>query len=113
MIAAVIGGMILIFAGQKALGKGLVLGSLFSVLNFILMGQLLPLQLGKRKGPAIFTALFSVGLRYLLLAVPLVIAIKFDQIDIITAIVGIFMIQLTIVSDHIRRFFSSSHQHPN
>lgn len=113
MVVAIVGGMILILAGQKGLGKGLVLGAIFSVLNFIVMGEMLPLRMGKTKGPAIVTALISVGLRYVLLAVPLVIAIKFDQIDIITAAIGIFMIQLVIVSDHIGQFFSSPHKHPN
>ena len=113
MVVAIVGGLILILAGQKGLGKGLVLGTIFSVLNFIIMGQLLPMQLGKTKGPTIVTALSSMGLRYALLAIPLVIAVKFDQIDIITAAIGIFMIQLVIVSDHIGQFFSSSHKHPN
>ncbi len=113
MVVAILGGLILILAGQKGLGKGLVLGAIFSVLNFIIMGELLPMQLGKTKGPAIVTALSSMGLRYVLLAVPLVIAVKFDQIDIITTAIGIFMIQLVIVSDHIVQFFSSPHKHPN
>ena len=113
MFAAIVGGLILILAGQKGLGKGLVLGTIFSVLNFIIMGQLLPMQLGKKKGPTIATALGSMGLRYVLLAIPLVIAVKFDQIDIITTAIGIFMIQLVILTDHIAQFFSSPHKHPN
>jgi len=113
MFVAIVGGLVLILAGQKGLGKGLVLGAIFSVLNFIVMGELLPLRMGKPKGPAMVMTLLSIGLRYVFLAVPLVIAVKFDQIDIITAVIGIFMIQLVIVSDHIAQFFSSSHKHPN
>ena len=113
MFVAIVGGLVLILAGQKGLGKGLVLGAIFSVLNFIVMGELLPLRMGKPKGPTMVMALLSIGLRYVLLAVPLVIAIKFDQIDIITAAIGIFMIQLVILSDHVGRFFSSPHKHPN
>ena len=112
MVAAIVGGLILILVGQKGLGKGLVLGAIFSVLNFIIMGETLPMLLGKTKGSAIVTALLSVGLRYVLLAVPLVIAIKFEQINIITAAIGIFMIQVVIVSDHVGRFFSSPHKNP-
>jgi len=112
MVVAIVGGLVLILVGQKGLGKGLVLGTIFSVLNFIVMGELLPMQLGKTKGPTIVTALGSMGLRYILLAVPLVIAVKFDQIDIITTAIGIFMIQLVIVSDYIGQFFSSPHKHP-
>lgn len=113
MVVAIVGGLILILAGQKGLGKGLVLGTIFSVLNFIAMGMMLPLQMGKTKGPAIASALMSTGLRYGLLAIPLLIAVKFDQIEIITTAIGIFMIQLVIVSDHIRQFFSLPHKHPN
>ena len=112
MVAAIVGGLILILVGQKGLGKGLVLGAIFSVLNFIIMGETLPMLLGKTKGSAIVTALLSVGLRYVLLAVPLVIAIKFEQINIITAAIGIFMIQVVIVSDHVGQFFSSPHKNP-
>ena len=113
MVVAIVGGLVLILVGQKGLGKGLVLGTIFSVLNFIIMGELLPMQLGKTKGPTIVTALSSMGLRYALLAIPLVIAVKFDQIDIITTAIGIFMIQLVILSDHVGRFFSSPNKHPN
>lgn len=113
MVAAIVGGLILILAGQKGLGKGLVLGTIFSVVNFIAMGMMLPLVIGKTKGPAIASALMTKGLRFGLLAIPLVIAVKFDQIDIITTVIGVFMIQLVIVLDHIRQFFSPSHKHPN
>ena len=112
MVMAIVGGLILILAGQKGLGKGLVLGTIFSVLNFIIMGVLLPMQLGKSKGPSFVAALGSMGLRYVLLAIPLVVAVKFDQIDILTTVVGIFMIQLVILTDHIGQFFSP-HKHPN
>ena len=113
MVVAILGGLILILAGQKGLGKGLVLGAIFSVLNFIIMGELLPMQLGKTKGPAIVTALSSMGLRYVLLAVPLVIAAKFEQINIITAIIGIFMIQLVILADHFGQYLTSPNKNPN
>ncbi len=112
MMLAIAAGLVFILAGQKGLGKGLILGTLFSVLNFIVMAQTLPMRLGKSKGPSMLAALFSMGLRYVLLAVPLVIAIKFDQINIIAAIIGIFMIQLVIIGDHFGRFFTSPHKFP-
>ena len=112
MMLAIAAGLVFILAGQKGLGKGLILGTLFSVLNFIVMAQTLPMRLGKSKGPSMLAALFSMGLRYVLLAAPLVIAIKFDQINIISAIIGIFMIQLVILGDHFGRFFKSPHKFP-
>jgi hypothetical protein len=113
MILAIAACVVFILAGQKDLGKGLVLGTLFSVLNFIVMGQILPMQLGKSKGPSVLVAMSSMGLRYILLAAPLVIAIKSDQFNMISAIIGIFMIQVVILGDHFGRFFTSHHKFPN
>ena len=99
-IAVIIGfGTVLI--GQNSLGKGLVLGTLFSVVNFIIMGETLPLKLGRSGKTTFFISLFSMLLRYLLLAVPLVIAVKYEQFHIISAIIGVFMVQVVIVADHL------------
>lgn len=99
-IAVIIGfGTFLI--GQNALGKGLILGTLFSVVNFILMGETLPLKLGRSRKTTFFISLFSMLLRYLLLAVPLVIAVKYEQFHILSAIIGVFMVQIVIVADHL------------
>ena len=99
-IAVIIGfGTVLI--GQNSLGKGLILGTLFSVVNFILMGETLPLKLGRSSKKTFFISLFSMLLRYLLLAVPLVIAVKNEQFSILSAIIGVFMVQIVIVADHL------------
>jgi hypothetical protein len=99
-IAVIIGfGTVLI--GQNSLGKGLVLGTLFSVVNFILMGETLPLKLGRSSKTTFFISLFSMLLRYLLLAVPLIIAVKYEQFHILSAIIGVFMVQVVIVADHL------------
>jgi len=49
LVAAIIAGLLFILAAQKSMGKGLVLGTLFSVVNFVLMGELIPLRLGQSK----------------------------------------------------------------
>jgi predicted neutral ceramidase superfamily lipid hydrolase len=99
-IAVIIGfGTFLI--GQNSLGKGLILGTLFSVVNFILMGETLPLKLGRSRKRTFFISLFSMLLRYLLLAVPLIIAVKYEQFHILSAIIGVFMVQIVIVADHL------------
>jgi hypothetical protein len=41
------------------------------------------------------------------LAVPLIIAIKFDQYNLISVIFGIFMVQLFILTDHFLSFINS------
>ena len=49
MMVAVIAGIFLVFIGHQPIGKGLVLGAIFSVVNFVLMGETLPMRLGKSK----------------------------------------------------------------
>ena len=108
MAAAVILGLLLVVTGYKALGKGLVLGTIFSVINFILMGEALPLRLGKSTGKTYSWSLFSVLFRYALLAVPLVIAVRMEQIHLLTTVLGIFMVQLAILTDHFYQLSSSA-----
>lgn len=98
---SIIAGFILIIIGLSSIGKGLVLGSLFSIFNFVIMGEMLPLKIGKTRKKTYFIAFGSVIFRYIILAVPLVLGIKYAQFNIWAVIVGIFMIQLTIVGDHL------------
>ena len=102
LILAIITGLLFILMGQKSMGKGLVLGTIFSVLNFILMGQSIALKLGRSKAKTFSIVLGSIFFRYLLLAIPLIVAIRFEQFHIVAAALGIFMIQLVILTDHIR-----------
>ena len=102
LILAIITGLLFILMGQKSMGKGLVLGTIFSVLNFILMGQSIALKLGRSKAKTFSIVLGSIFFRYLLLAIPLIVAIRFEQFHIVAAALGIFMIQLVILADHIR-----------
>jgi hypothetical protein len=44
------------------------------------------------------------------LAIPIVVAAKFEQFDLVAAIVGIFMIQLVILADHIFRLIFSNRE---
>jgi hypothetical protein len=101
MTTAVIIGLAFYLGGQTAVTKGIVLGSLFSVINFVLMGETLPLKLGRSGQKTFFISIFSLLLRYFLLAVPLVIAIKYEQFNILSAIIGVFMVQVVIVADHL------------
>ena len=101
MTVAIILAVGLIVIGEKAAGKGLVLGALFSVINFVLIGLTLPRTVGHGKRASIFISLASLLLRYTLLAIPLIMAIKLDQFNLITVLIGIFMIQLMILVDHL------------
>ncbi len=104
---AIIVGFCFFLAGHKPVGKGLVLGTIFSVINFVLIGQTLPLRIGKSKGKTFFLSLGSIFCRYALMAVPIVVAVKFEQFDLVGAILGLFMIQFVILADHILKLVSS------
>ena len=103
MFYAISAFFILYFLGQVAIGKGLVLGTLFSVLNFVLMGMLLGRQIegAQNKWRARSTAFFSIFLRLGILAIPLVISFKWKESNIFGAIAGIFMVQFTILFNNL------------
>jgi len=94
-----------ILLGQKPFGKGLVLGSLFSVINLVLMGEMLPMRLAGTRKKAAVRQMGSIGFRYMLLAVPLLIAVKTDTIGFAGVAAGLFMVQFVILEDHIKRHF--------
>jgi hypothetical protein len=94
-------GLLFILMGYKPVGKGLILGTIFSVLNFILMGKSIALRFGRSKAKTFSISMGSIIFRYLLLAIPLIAAIKFEQLNLVAAILGIFMIQLVILAEHV------------
>jgi len=112
MTMATITGLFFILAGQRPIGKGLVLGAIFSVINFILIGETLPMRIGKSKWKTYNSVFTLMLLRYSLLAVPLIIAVKIEQFNLCAAILGIFMIQVVILADHVIQVFSSNLRKP-
>ncbi|MFO7559819.1 MAG: ATP synthase subunit I [Desulfobacterales bacterium] len=98
---AVVAGFIFYLVGMIPVCKGLVLGTLFSILNFILMGETLPMRIDRTKGRTFFVALGSIFFRYILLAIPIYMAIKNEQFDFFSVIVGIFMVQIMLLGDHV------------
>jgi len=94
-----------VFAGMKPAGKGLVLGTLFSILNFILMGQTLPLRLRRTRNASIAVSFGTLGFRYLLLAIPLIVALRVETVHPVTTVFGLFMIQIVILADHFTKAF--------
>jgi hypothetical protein len=104
---AIIIGLCFFLAGQKPVGKGLILGTIFSVANFILIGKTLPLRIGKSKRKTFFLSLGSIFFRYALMALPILVAVKFEQFNLVAAIVGLFMIQFVILADHLVKLISS------
>ena len=106
--AAIFAGLLFLLAGQEPVGKGLILGTVFSIVNFILMGETLPYRIGKSKRKTFLLALGSIYFRYIILAIPLIMAIKFEQFNLFAVIIGPFLVQLFIIADHLFRFISST-----
>jgi len=101
LIFAIAVALILIILGEKPAGKGFLIGTLFSIVNFIIMGQLIPMKLAKSRSKASILALISIFLRFAILAVPLIISLKIESVGFIGVVIGLFMVQLTILFNHL------------
>jgi len=101
MAGAICAGLLLILFGYRPLGKGLVLGTLFSVINFVLMGQMLPFKFNQSKPRTFWVSLGTLCGRYVILAIPLLIALKFESFHLYTTIFGLFMVQIAIMADQL------------
>lgn len=109
MSIAIFAGLSFILFGLKPIGKGLILGTLFSVLNFILMGETLPMKIGINRNKAMGLSFLSILLRYGLLAFPIALSIKMPQFNMVATVCGLFMIQFVILLDSVARmiYFST------
>lgn len=108
MVIAICVALALILIGLKPAGKGLVLGCLFSIINFVLLGATLPLKIDSSRRKAAILSFLAFVCRYALLAVPLILAVKQPQFDLTATVVGIFMVQLVILAEHGYRHFTSN-----
>jgi len=111
MLVAIVAGFIFIMAGHRPIGKGLVLGAIFSVINFILIGQSLPMRLSHSKRKTFVLSLGTIVFRFALLALPLILAIKYRQFNLPATIGGIFMIQVVILADYLVNLIASRERH--
>ena len=107
MFIAIALALVLIIIGQKEMAKGLVLGTLFSVINFVLMGESLQLRLGRSRRASTMVSFSLILLRFGLMAIPLIISIRYNQYHIVTTIVGLFMVQVVILTDAARLLMRS------
>ena len=103
MVLAVIVGVAFILMGQKSIAKGLVLGSIFSVINFILIGEILPLIITTSRKRSVLFSFVSMLFRFLLLSAPLILSLKMESLNFVAAAVGIFMVQIMIMGEHLFR----------
>ncbi len=109
MTIAIVVGLLLILGGFAPQGKGLILGTIFSAVNFVLIGVGLPATLGQPGRKRFVKSFGFILFRFALLAVPLVLAAKTNRFDLSATIIGVFMIQLTIMADHaVQSVFAAS-----
>jgi hypothetical protein len=101
---------ICIAAGARPIGKGLLLGTLFSILNFVLMAATLPMRLQPTRRRAFWGALGGILPRYLLLAVPVFLALKLDQLNLWATVGGMFMVQAIILLEPLWRSLRAARQ---
>lgn len=92
--STVIAAICLIFK-ETAVAKGLIVGAIFSVINFVLLGQTIPMTLFKSRAKAGMIGFSSILGRYVLLAVPLIIGIKLPSFNFVAVVIGVFAIQIT------------------
>jgi len=97
MFVAIIVSVIFIAFGFKSVGKGFLLASIFSVINFGLIAFLNPFILGRTRFKTGSFAFLSITIRYALLAIPLVVSLKNDSLNFYAAAAGLFTVQVIII----------------
>ena len=65
------------------------------------MGMTLPARLQGSKNRITIKSLMGICFRYGLLAVPLIAAIKLPQFDLTATVIGLFMVPMGILVDHL------------
>jgi hypothetical protein len=101
MLSALVVAVVFMLIQENAIAKGLLLGTLFSILNFVLMGKSIPMTLGRPRHMAGMIGLASILFRYLLLAVPMVVGIKSSSFNFIAVVAGIFSVQIVTLFEYI------------
>lgn len=100
MFIAIVVWIVFYVLAMRPIGDGFLLGSLFSVINFALLGEALAKRLnlsGRKLQVNIYSSLV---LRFIILAVPIYLGIKFDKFNLIAVLIGLFMIQIMILAQH-------------
>ncbi len=108
MTSAIVLALVFLVLDEKATAKGLVLGTLFSIINFVLLGRSIPMTLGQSVARARMIGLTSILCRYAVLAIPLIVGVKSDAFNFVAVVVGVFAVQIVTLVDYtiIKRFFS-------
>jgi len=94
MLSGICLALFLILIHEKAIAKGLLLGTCFSCINFLILGRSIVMTIGHSHPRAGLIAFTSMLTRYIILAVPLIVAIKSTSFNLVASIIGIFAVQI-------------------
>lgn len=103
VMAAIVIALVCFGFGMKPVAKGVLLGTVFSVINLILMAISLPMRLHKERRRVLLVCLGSLWVRYALMAVPLVLALKSATYEFFATAAGLFMVQGVLLVRHFSR----------
>jgi ATP synthase protein I len=101
MWSALIIAIVFICIHENALAKGLLLGTLFSITNFALLGKTIPMTLRPSRFRAGLIGFASISVRLSLLSIPMVVAIKSSSFDFVAVVIGIFSVQIVTLVEYI------------
>ena len=94
LTSALIFSFLFLFFHENSIAKGLLLGTVFSIINFILLGIFIPMTLKQSRAKAGLFGFISILIRFIILAVPMIVAIKSASFEFIAVIAGIFSVQI-------------------
>jgi hypothetical protein len=86
---------------ENSIAKGLVLGTLCSIVNFLLLGVSIPMTLGHTRYRAGMIGFVSILARYGLLAIPLIMGIKLESFNFVAVVIGVFAVQIVTLIEHL------------
>ena len=101
LLVSVVAAAACIGAGYPAIGKGLIVGTLISILNFILIGRSLPKRIVGTKRVLVAKSFSSLCLRYGIMALGLYAGIALETINFFAVAAGLFSVQAVILVDHV------------
>jgi len=78
---------------QKAAAKGIALGAVFGVADFKLMALLLPRRLARQSRITFYLGLIC---RFVLLSVPLILALKLPSFNFAATVVGLLLMKAAV-----------------
>jgi hypothetical protein len=98
---AIVASGILLFLQEKGIARGLLLGTLFSVVNFLLLSTSIPMTLWRSRSQASWIGFGSILTRYAMLAVPMVVGLKSSSFSFFAVVVGVFSVQLFMFFEYL------------